>query len=79
MQSTLLAILLVVAAGVAWVVADGWVRIAYLVGAALAAIAAIVELHARGGAMQADEPDTPPGGFIIQEQTMLWLPASRHA
>lgn len=41
--------------------------------------AAIVELHARGGAMQADEPDTPPGGFIIQQQTMLWLPASRLA
>lgn len=140
LQSTVLAILLIVAAGVAWVVADGWVRIAYLVGAALAAIAAIVvrvvrarghsmttdidhgvevahldvaaeiaterermtaeltrelekrpdgaelvrrrsaaiaQLRSGGGSMQADDPDTPPGGFIIQEQTMLWLPVSQ--
>ncbi|WJM15480.1 hypothetical protein [Microbacterium arborescens] len=140
LQSTLLAISLMAAASVAVVVTDGWVRTAYLVGAVLGAIAAIVvrvvrargrqmtedidtgvesahldvaaeiatqrermtaeltrelekrpdlaelvrrrsaaivELHSRGGAMQADAPDTPPGGFIIREQTMLWLPVSQ--
>ncbi|MDF2917170.1 MAG: hypothetical protein K0S70_1387, partial [Microbacterium sp.] len=41
LQSALLAVLLIVAAGVAWAVTDGWVRIGYLVGAALAAVAAI--------------------------------------
>lgn len=140
LQSTLLAVLMIAAAGVAWVVTDGGVRMLYLLGAVLAAIAAIVvrlmrarggsmttdidsgvesahldvaaeiaverdrmtaelmhdlvgrtdvaelvrrrsaaigELHSRGGAMEADEPDTPLGGFIIHEQTMLWLPVSQ--
>lgn len=140
LQSTLLAVLVIAAAAVAWVVTDGGVRMLYLLGAVLAAIAAIVvrlmrarggsmttdidngvelahldvaaeiaverdrmtaelmrdldgrtdvaelvrrrsaaidELRSRGGAMEADEPDTPPGGFIIHEQTMLWLPVSQ--
>ncbi|MDD7945663.1 hypothetical protein PUW79_13550 [Microbacterium sp. NE2HP2] len=140
LQSTLLAVLVIAAAAVAWVVTDGGIRMLYLLGAVLAAIAAIVvrlmrarggsmttdidngvelahldvaaeiaverdrmtaelmrdldgrtdvaelvrrrsaaidELRSRGGAMEADEPDTPPGGFIIHEQTMLWLPVSQ--
>ena len=140
LQSTLLAILLIAAAGVAWVVTDDSVRILYLLGAVLAAIAAIVvrimrarggsmttdidngvelahldvaaeiaverdritadlmrelagrpdvaelvrrrsaaivELRARGGAMQEDESHAPLGAFVIQEQTMLWLPVSQ--
>ncbi|MET3469277.1 hypothetical protein [Microbacterium sp. BDGP8] len=140
LQSTLLAVLVIAAAAVAWVVTDGGIRMLYLLGAVIAAIAAIVvrlmrarggsmttdidngvelahldvaaeiaverdrmtaelmrdldgrtdvaelvrrrsaaidELRSRGGAMEADEPDTPPGGFIIHEQTMLWLPVSQ--
>ncbi|MDF2919442.1 MAG: hypothetical protein K0S70_3659, partial [Microbacterium sp.] len=47
---------LIVAAGVAWAVTDGWVRIGYLVGAALAAVAAIVVriVRARGRLMTTD-------------------------
>ncbi|MCZ4068558.1 hypothetical protein O1W71_12830 [Microbacterium sp. H37-C3] len=140
LQSTLLAVLVIAAAAVAWVVTDGGIRMLYLLGAVIAAIAAIVvrlmrarggsmttdidngvelahldvaaeiaverdrmtaelmrdldgrtdvaelvrrrsaaidKLRSRGGAMEADEPDTPPGGFIIHDQTMLWLPVSQ--
>lgn len=36
--------------------------------------AAIAAIRAQGGADGGDDPDLLPGGFIIAEQTMLWLP-----
>ncbi|WP_179223237.1 hypothetical protein [Microbacterium sp. Yaish 1] len=140
LQTTLLAVLLIAAAGAAWAPTGGWVRLAYLAGAAMGAAAALIvrivrargrsltaavddgvevahldaaaeiaaerdqmmadlaheldgrpdvadlvqrrsaaiaELRSRGGTMAADEPGTPPGGYIIHEQTTLWIPPSR--